>query len=375
MLFNKPQTRIFLRIAFLLVFLFLVLNTLLQLHSQTLEPFYLRLVSIRNIQRIQLAGIVGVIVLLSGVIIGYSFNKKLMIINSIFLSGIFIFSAMVVAILSFGRFDIPKIERVEKELSDDGFFTVGQISSKVATKQQAFFCFHKGPSITFLKMWGKKDAFITYSGLPVSFYQRDNFVASRLITYEHGKEQIRFLNNTKSNWWCLDNKLGLMVTGGEEIISGARRIGHNWARTESYLDKMDVVYASPLRKKVNEGDLVLEIAAVLKPNANTSDLNQMRSDANQIRITNIPKDWAATLLPVKDIGLFWAIASFSKQSAKAGLTLSFNGWAPVLSSGGTIEAERLMIESRLQSFGAIRDDSCLLAQNISTCAGGLKQLV
>ena len=365
MLFNKPQTRIFLRIAFLLVFLFLVLNTLLQLHSQTLEPFYLRLVSIRNIQRIQLAGIVSVIVLLSGLIIGYFFNKKRIIINSIFLSGIFIFSAMAVAILSFGRFDIPKIEQMEKELSDDGFFTVGQINSKVATKQQAFFCFDKGPSITFLKVWAKKDGFITYSGLPVSFYQRDNFVASRLITYENGKKQIRFLNDAKSNWWCLDNKLGLMFTGGEEILSGSRRVGYNWARTESYLDKMDVVYASPLRKKIIGGDLIVEIAAVLKPNANTSDLNQMRSDANQIRITNLPKDWAATLLPIKDLGLFWAIASFSKQPAKASLTLSFNGWAPVLSSGGKIDAGGLRLEARLQSFGAIRDDSCLLAQNVS----------
>ncbi|NWH05048.1 hypothetical protein [Desulfobacter latus] len=365
MLFNKPQNRIFLRIAFFLVFLFLVLNALLQLHSQTLEPFYLRLVSIRNIQRIQFAGIVSVIVLSSGIIIGYSFNKKLIIMNSIFFSGIFIFSAMVVAILSFGRFNIPKIERMEKELSDDGFFTFGQISSKVATKQQAFFCFDKGPSITFLKVWGKKDAFITYSGLPVSFYQRDNFVDSRLITYENGKEQIRFLNDAKSNWWCLDNKLGLVFTGGEEILSGTRRIGPNWARTESYRDKIDVVYASPLRKKINEGDLIVEIAAVLKPNANTSDLNQMRSDANKIRITNLPKDWAATLLPVKDLGLFWAIASFSKQSAKASLTLSFNGWSPVLSSGGTIDAGRLRLEPRLQSFGAIRDDSCLLAQNVS----------
>ncbi|WP_020589731.1 hypothetical protein [Desulfobacter curvatus] len=365
MLFNKPDNRTFLRIAFLLIFLFLVLNTVLQLHSQTLEPFYLRLVSIRNIQRIQIAGIASVMVLSGGIIISFISNKKSIVINSIFLSGVFVFSAMSVAILSFGRFDIPKIERMEKELSDDGFSTIGQTSSKLATKQQAFFCFDRGPSITFLKIWSKKDGFIKYSGLPVSFYQRDNFVTSRPISYEHGKKQIPFLNDAKSNWWCLDNKLGLLFTGGEEIVSGARRIGQNWARTESYLDKMDVVYASPLRKKVNEGDLIIEIAAVLKPNANTPDLKQMRSDANQIRITNLPKDWAATLFPVKNLGLFWAVASFSTQSAKAGVTLSFNEWAPVLSSGGIIEAGQLKIEPRLQTFGAIRDSSCLLAQNVS----------
>lgn len=259
-LFFFKEIKLSILCVYLLVLI--VVLILLMKHS-TINPFYLRLVSIRNISRIYFASIVGTCFLGTGLILNFVLSKKYMYV-ALQISMVFFSSSFAIAMLSYGRFDLPRVNQVSQKLSDDGFSTAGLTSTSVVNRRQAFFCFDNGPTVLFLNIGGKTNGLVTWSGLPVSFYQRDNFVDSRSVHFKNGYGKIYLLEKTMGDWWCIDGLLGMVISGGEKEISGSRRLGRNWARTETYLDKIDIVSVSALRrKKLYKDKLLINMTATI----------------------------------------------------------------------------------------------------------------
>ncbi len=356
-------------VVFLWAFLFLALGSLIGgICIGADARFYLRLVSIRNLSRIYLAAGMGVLFLGLAVLCNLVLERKNQKLIFFEISAIFFAASLSVSILSFGRFDLPLVSKIQYKASDDGFFTAGEFYTSSAKQKVAFLSFESGLSILFLDLIGSKDAIISYSGLKIPFYHRNGFVPERKLSYKDGEKTIQKLGKVNSNWWAVDGLLGMVFYGGNPLVFGGRQLGNNWARTEEYIDRMDVVLASPLRVvKMRDGESLIKLMAGIYTGIDTSEIERF---SNEWKILSSPSEnngWMGALAPAVNDGLSLAIANIEEKPVKSELSVNWQGWSPVFAMPGKIINNKLIFEIDLEYLGIVKDQSNLLVRCDGNC--------
>jgi len=353
--------------AIILPFLILVISIFSWFHghmNENKDLFYLNLISIRNMPRIYIAESIGITVLLLA-LIGKIFFKKRRFLVAFECSGIFLISGVTVGLLSYSRFDLPQISRTYCEMSDNGFSTVGKSVTSVTDQLHAFFSFENGPGIIFLNIYGRQDAFVSYSGLPQPFYYREGFISARNVYFDGGMSSAALLRESSSNWWAVDNRIGMVFSGGNPFISGSRQLGSNWARTESYLDRMDIVAVSPMRlAALRQGQSLIKVAAGIYPGASRNEISEFAHDWRPLDEKGVVDGWMGVLAPMNDNnGLALAIANMNDFPSEADIQLSWNNWAPVFCMSGILKGENWYCPMTLNGYTTFRDQTNLLVRS------------
>jgi hypothetical protein len=198
----------------------------------------------------------------------------------------------------------------------------------------------------------------------VPFYQRDGFVPARNLIREGGSEQIYLLKKATSRWWCVDGKLGMVFSGGIPEVAGVRKLGANWARTESYLDRMDVLTSSPLRVKfLSKNQELISMAAGVYPSASSADVKRFSSAWKDLTSSFKNRDWMGVVAEMGNGGYGLAVANLGKTSDKSTFFLSWKGWAPVLTDNCTFSGSQADLTLFLSGYETYRDTSYLLLRS------------
>ena len=332
--------------------------------SPLAEPFYLRLVSIRNFPRVYLVFGVGAAVFVAGVLARWLVFRKWKLATVVEVAGVFFAAGVAVALLSFGRFDLPRVVTTSRAASDDGFATSGEFVTSAVTQKLAFFSFDQGPGILLMDIIGRKNALVSFSGLPVPFYAREGFVAARSLSHAAGEGDIALLSDVPSRWWAVEKNVGMVFGGGDPVVSGQRRLGANWARTEAYLDRMDVVSASPIKLRLlRQGESLLKVAAGVYPGVGNLEMQEIAGDWRELDPKTMDDGWRGVLASTGKKGLVLAVANLGDQSGVSEPHLSMEGWAPVFSTEGVVSGAELRLPLALDRLATYRDRTDLLIRS------------
>jgi hypothetical protein len=269
------------------------------------------------------------------------------------------FSLFSIGALSVGRFDAPQIKEMSFEASDTGFSTAGRSQTSHGEIRQAFFTYSDGMTFVFVEVVGGKNGLVSWSGVPVSFYQRDRYVPPRTVESEGVVGAIPQLRST-GNWWRVDGLLGGVFSGMRDpIMAGQERVGANWARTEEYLDRVHALSMGPIRWLYQrEGRPLERIFAVVKPNVDDAQITRIRNSIVMLD-DRMKKGWRGAFVAETDGEYYLALANLSDERGSDVIALGQSGWAPVYSLPGTINAEGSRIGVTLNAHGTWRDQTGL----------------
>ena len=323
--------------------------------SDTTAPFYLRLLSIHNMNRLYVLAALAVIFGLVAAVL-LVLKKRNMAVLFVAASCVLLAASVAIFVLCYGRFShIPEVSEARFEASDDGFSTSGEAITPAAIQKQAFFCYESGPCITFIDVQARGNGILSWSGLPTMFYQRDGFVPPAKVAYEAGQSEIASMRPARSPWWCLEGQTGLYCRGGEGTLGGRRGKGANWARTESYIDNVDTIAMSPIHRRFfTGGQTVAKIAAGIYPGAS---VDLMKSLGEKWFEFEGESDLCRTVLASagKNDGCVVASANLSNEPSVADLSLKWGEWAPLLDINGEIQGGTNRVRFELGPFETYRD--------------------
>lgn len=318
------------------------------------DPLHLRLISIRNFPRMTWVFALGsaAALLYSAVHVLKTRRLPVPVVPYLLL---LVFSLFSVGALSVGRFDAPEIKAMSFEASDTGFSTAGRSQTSHGGIRQAFFTYPDGMTLVFVEVVGGKNGLVSWSGVPVSFYQRDGYVPPRTVESEGVVGAVAQLRSA-GNWWRVDGYLGGVFFGrSDPILAGQERVGANWARTEEYLDRVHVLSMGPKRWLYQRAGHSLEkFSAVIKPNVDDAQMTQIR---NSIVVLDdrMKQGWRGGFVAGTDGENYLALANLSDERGRDVIALGQSGWAPVYSLPGTINAEGSRIGVSLNAYGTLRD--------------------
>lgn len=348
----------------ILLALYSIIGLLTVYGSNNVEPFYLRLVSIRNIPRIKILIVIGLALFL------LSLAAKLMKMTRsqkyfLILGVLFIFSSLPIAFLSMGRFkQLPNVRSVSSDISDYGFSTTGEAVTPAVLKRQAFFSFNEGVCITMVSAKSRRACRLSYSGLPVAFYQRDGFVAPRTVCYNNDSSEISRLGTVESSWWCVDGKIGMIISGDDTRLRGKRRLGANWARTESYLDRMDILFSSPLDYcSLKKNQKIINMVAGVYPSLSVDDIKMKTKTWKHLDQLLLPPGWFGVIAQGKNDGFILAVANLSDNESTEKIKVKWDHWVPILTNTTIISQGYSELTFTLKPFETYAEEGVLLIRS------------
>lgn len=246
--------------------------------------------------------------------------------------------------------------------SDAGFSTAGKAPAGGVDLKAAFFSFENGPAFYFTEFEARKDARLTWAGVPVYFYTRPGMTPSRSIRDASGTARLETARRGRSSWWSVEGLLGLVSAGGERDLEVRRTVGNNWARTDAYKDKCDTVFLGGLKDlALRAGEKAGREAVVLY--AGTPDETVARAAKETLNLASaLPDGWAGAAAPAGSSSgtraWFVALANLGGWDTRASLSLSFPEGAPVLPVPTTIAGRKAEFEVDLagrETLGAAVD--------------------
>jgi hypothetical protein len=245
---------------------------------------------------------------------------------------------------------------------DDGrFHTAGRMTSGPVEQRCAFFSFADGP-VVFMNMFkATQTATLDWSGLPVYFYNRPGMTSSRRFFDAGGERNLEEAYKGRSDWWCVNDLLGIAVRGGTGDVEIKRTVGRNWARTDAYKDKCDTIFVSPIRgEKLQPGESCGELSAVFFPETAHAAVEEA---ALLLRKDNLglPAGWRG--LVARDEGgqvrrRHLAVANLDGKVDLTWLVLGFEEGSPLLSTPTFIQGKNgwtTVALSPLETFGDTLD--------------------
>ncbi|MCP4642462.1 MAG: hypothetical protein GY851_18600 [bacterium] len=180
---------------------------------------------------------------------------------------------------------------------DAGFCTTGRARDPWLDRYCAFFCFGDGPTVFIEALQARKDSQLSWAGVPVCFYARDGLTGPRVYRDAQGTFELGGAEEHLSDWWCVDERIGLAIAGGNKRAKIERRTGANWARGVDYRDKVDCVFASPIgRVNLKAGELGADIVAAIYPKPTPSQVAQASARLADGLVT-LPEGWRGALVP------------------------------------------------------------------------------
>jgi hypothetical protein len=244
---------------------------------------------------------------------------------------------------------------------DSRFHTAGRMTSGPVEQRCAFFSFADGPAVFMNMFKARETATLDWSGLPVYFYSRPGMTSSRHY-FDAGRERrLEESYKGRSDWWCVDDLLGLAVLGGSGEVEIKRTVGRNWARTDAYKDKCDTVFVSAIRrKKLQPGESCGELSAVFFPETAHEAVQEAPRLIRQ-KTLDLPAGWRGIVVPGeegKTARRHLAVANLDGSVPRASLALTFKEGAPLLSIPTFIQGKRgttPLALSALETFGDTMD--------------------
>ena len=244
---------------------------------------------------------------------------------------------------------------------DAGFRTVGTVPTGPVEQACAFFSFADGPAVFFNSFKAMEACRLSWSGMPVYFFVRPGQTSARIYAdAENGKRPLEKPLQSRSDWWSVDDVLGVAAKGGSGRIEVSRQVGRDWARSDAYKDKCDVVSVSPIRDlplAVGEGAGKLE--AVFYPNTARDQVEKISGKLQSLE-TGLPRGWAGIVAAdAKDAGRrYLALANLDGSGTEASISLAYPEGAPLFSEETVVEGKngrsRLRL-GRLDSYSDVFD--------------------
>ncbi len=149
----------------------------------------------------------------------------------------------------------------------------------------------------------------------------------------------------------MDGKIGMICSGGKTQIRGIRRLGSNWARTESYLDRMDIIFTSPLfRRSLKKDQKLTQMAAGIYAGISKDNLQKKAALFKYIDDKKLPPGWVGIIAPGNGNNCVLSIANLSNDEATGIIKVHWDGWAPVLSKPSVIKADWSELRVKLKPF-------------------------
>jgi hypothetical protein len=244
---------------------------------------------------------------------------------------------------------------------DSRFQTAGRMTSGPVEQRCAFFSFADGPAVFMNMFKARETATLDWSGLPVYFYSRPGVTSSRRYFDADGERRLEEAYKGRSDWWCVNDLLGLAVLGGSGDVEIERTVGRNWARTDAYKDKCDTIFASAIRgKKLQPGESCGEVSAVFFPETARAAVEEAALLFRKNSL-NLPDGWQGLVVPGeegKTRRRHLAVANLDGKVDQASLLLSFEEGAPLLSIPSFIRGKSgttIVALNALETFGDTMD--------------------
>jgi hypothetical protein len=252
------------------------------------------------------------------------------------------------------------------ERNDVKFNTAGNVSNPMLQRYYAFHSFLDGPCVMFTVFRAKKACRVFWSGLPIYFYVRKGMTGSRRIYDEQGSWPLEQEARRNSSWWCVNDRIGMAVIGGNNQIKIKRFLGYNRYRKAEYLDKCDGVIASQIRDlKIDEGELGLDLSTVIFTNTRHENVSQLSKKIKNL--IKLPTGWRGLLVPDannkgKRLFAFTNLYGHEKQTQ---INFSFEEGAPIFSSETFIEGKRGFVWLHLDALESLSETMELYVELLS----------
>lgn len=239
-----------------------------------------------------------------------------------------------------------------------GFSTAGKVDWMRSFEQkQAFFSFQEGPCVILLTIDAIKDCELeSWSGLPIYLYKRDGLTGTRKFYYECNNQVIDKNTETtvKSNWFCVNDQIGMSICGGNNKIKISPGIGFNWSRKESYRDKYTMISASPLQgKNYKNGENLIDLGVVIYPNIPHKTLEEFSKQLRTIK-EQLPLGWKGLICQGKYNQKLFTIVNFNSKEEITKFNLPFSAGAPIFEEETLIKDKQATVEFKLKKFNTIR---------------------
>jgi len=227
------------------------------------------------------------------------------------------------------RWPAPAYTHVMK---DNGFDTAGVREAPGLDQYRAFFSFSGGPCVLFTRFVARKDGPLTWSGVPVYFYVRDGVTQARTLYHAQGACPLEQPGEYPSSWWCVDDRLGLVASGGAARLKVERVPGLNWARIPEYRDQCDVVSVAPVEERETKaGDTPVEVVVAVY--ADTPH-ERVAAAAEEVQGDSLalPDGWQGLVAPdaVCPGKRYLTVANLDGARTETKLDLTFPEGAPML---------------------------------------------
>ena len=233
---------------------------------------------------------------------------------------------------------------------DDGFSAAGVVSDPYLNRYYAYFSFANGPSVLYTVFQAKQNCCMSWSGLPIYFYEREGFTSSRNFLNAETEQPLEIEGTRRSEWWNVNETLGLVSLGGNNLVKTERCVGYNWARQETYRDKCMAVYTSPIENQMLQaGEIGPDLAAAFYINAENNKMDIVQEEFHAIS-GKIPEGWRGYIardakLPEKR---FFTIANLYGTQEQCIIQLSMERGAPVSFCESIIEGNKAQIPITLK---------------------------
>ncbi len=216
---------------------------------------------------------------------------------------------------------------------DTGFHTAGSVQRSGLRRDYAFWSYADGPSVLVTWCQAQQPGRVSWSGLPVYFYERDGISGSRRYADGQGSIALAKSGARRSSWWCVDDILGVLSSGGNGQIHIESSAGYNWARTAKGRDQCQAVFLSPIKNiPMKIGDTVVDIAVAIYGD---TDHQKIAGAAQGLdyRPLDLPDGWRSVLAPdAKHPGkTYLGVVNFQSRETKVDVHIGFPEGAPILS--------------------------------------------
>ncbi|MEA3364959.1 MAG: hypothetical protein U9Q79_04895, partial [Candidatus Hydrogenedentes bacterium] len=182
------------------------------------------------------------------------------------------------------------------DVHDHGFATCGRVRDAWLDRYCAFFSFENGPDVFIETLQARKDCGFSWAGVPVALYHREGRTPERHYVDAQGPMPFGETNEHVSNWWSVDDRIGLAIANGNGRAKIERRPGFNWARLPEYRDKMDCIFASPIHRiDVKARDFAADVGVAIYTHSGKDAIAQA-AEALQHNMLDMPEGWRGYLV-------------------------------------------------------------------------------
>ena len=235
-----------------------------------------------------------------------------------------------------GQHPAPTYTHVMK---DNGFCTAGVREAPALDQYRALFSFDEGPCVLFTRFKAHKAGTFTWTGLPIYFYARDGMTGPRTLYDAEGSCTLGEPVQHQSTWWCVDDRIGLVVVGGNRALKAERVPGLNWARIPAYRDQCDVVRVTSVENRPTKaGELPVDVCVAIFTNAGHGQVARVAETMQGAQLP-LPAGWQGLVVPdaTRAGKRYLALANFHGPETQAVLELSFPEGAPILEQETRVE--------------------------------------